>query len=644
MPKTISQLTNAQTAETIEKTAQFAVEQNELSANMTLEELLGAKYADYVVASSDTIDWTEGAQQLYSTTSPTKTLSFTAPARPEIHMLVLHVLNMSTTGLAITWPATVKWGRHWREPSQVRTDITTYVFHYSNTLASYICIGTSTSTAVDGSVDVRDYGAVGNGTTDDTAAIQAAINTGKNVYFPHGRYLVSDTLEVTDNYQSLFADGQSGRILCSITDGTSCIKVNGADHVSIRGIRIIENGGAAIKNFIGIEFTGSLSWHLDNTYVMYAATAYKFTNSWSGTGVNVWANYTTLGLSATNLNNVRLDMHIENAAQAFAISGAEGTTMKLLTQGTSRTSASTLDNADSFTIEKWYLENNASDPSSTPELTIGGSTICHDVSISLQAAYNTSITCEVIALDDVDGVSISGNISKAAYRDYVTTTSSTKNLSLNLIDSGTTAKQTTVPASVSLITPVNFHPDPYFWSAIPSTTGASNAIASEETTIVCPWTTRSLKVTQNGGNYNVVAHQFDFSTYADMAVMKGLLIGAATWIYVPDSGFYTMNAAGPEFILGSNGTGAANSSQSANGGTSNSVLWKIGDWALIVVQCTVPADATYVKLWYYANNTATAATANTYCYFGSTLIWIGGKSLTRKIQNGLLSHHSSVWS
>lgn len=41
------------------------------------------------------------------------------------------------------------------------------------------------------SVSVKDFGAVGDGVTDDTAAIQAATNTEKCVYFPEGIYITS---------------------------------------------------------------------------------------------------------------------------------------------------------------------------------------------------------------------------------------------------------------------------------------------------------------------------------------------------------------------------------------------------------------------------------------------------------------------
>jgi len=49
--------------------------------------------------------------------------------------------------------------------------------------------------------NVRNYGATGDGTTDDTAAIQAAVNAARAVkaplvYLPHGTYRVKDTIQL----------------------------------------------------------------------------------------------------------------------------------------------------------------------------------------------------------------------------------------------------------------------------------------------------------------------------------------------------------------------------------------------------------------------------------------------------------------
>jgi hypothetical protein len=70
--------------------------------------------------------------------------------------------------------------------------------------------GASTGTVVDNRdwlkvygnlniVNVKDYGAKGDGTTDDTYAIQSALNSGKSVYFPKGTYIVSSGLQTTNN-------------------------------------------------------------------------------------------------------------------------------------------------------------------------------------------------------------------------------------------------------------------------------------------------------------------------------------------------------------------------------------------------------------------------------------------------------------
>ena len=60
-------------------------------------------------------------------------------------------------------------------------------------------------------VSVTDFGAKGDGTTDDTAAIQAAINSGVgSVYFPTGTYIVSGITLVSN--QKLYGNGSSSII------------------------------------------------------------------------------------------------------------------------------------------------------------------------------------------------------------------------------------------------------------------------------------------------------------------------------------------------------------------------------------------------------------------------------------------------
>jgi len=94
------------------------------------------------------------------------------------------------------------------------------------------------------SVSVKDFGAVGDGTTDDTAAIQAAINsltTGGNVYIPTGTYKITATLTDDKN-----APTSSGMPITLIGSGASEVAGEGT---------IIQTTGA----MVGIIFDGNRS-------------------------------------------------------------------------------------------------------------------------------------------------------------------------------------------------------------------------------------------------------------------------------------------------------------------------------------------------------------------------------------------------
>ena len=56
--------------------------------------------------------------------------------------------------------------------------------------------------------NVKDYGAKGDGLTDDTTAILQAMSENRTIYFPNGTYLVSDTLQWADD-RRLLLQGES---------------------------------------------------------------------------------------------------------------------------------------------------------------------------------------------------------------------------------------------------------------------------------------------------------------------------------------------------------------------------------------------------------------------------------------------------
>jgi hypothetical protein len=69
-------------------------------------------------------------------------------------------------------------------------------------------------------ISVKNYGAVGDGTTDDTAAIQAAINSANgnvSIYFPSGTYLVTSTITFAYDRYTVHGDAINSKILFTPT-------------------------------------------------------------------------------------------------------------------------------------------------------------------------------------------------------------------------------------------------------------------------------------------------------------------------------------------------------------------------------------------------------------------------------------------
>jgi hypothetical protein len=62
---------------------------------------------------------------------------------------------------------------------------------------------------------VKDYGALGDGTTDDTAAINAAIAANLTVYFPEGVYRVIDRIRITNSGQRIYGAGTENTFILS---------------------------------------------------------------------------------------------------------------------------------------------------------------------------------------------------------------------------------------------------------------------------------------------------------------------------------------------------------------------------------------------------------------------------------------------
>ena len=170
-------------------------------------------------------------------------------------------------------------------------------------------------------VSVKDFGAVGNGTTDDTAAIQAAIAyaTTKNIFFPAGTYLTSQPLVFT---QPVFLYGETNTTTIKLTATAAyVIEINGSGTGSswiygseINNLLLNGNGfatdGLYIKNVINATF--------NNIQVTNVTTA-GLHLGWAQ--LCVFNNYICSGnvsvFTTTPVNGILIDASSSSSANTF---------------------------------------------------------------------------------------------------------------------------------------------------------------------------------------------------------------------------------------------------------------------------------------------------------------------------------------
>lgn len=112
--------------------------------------------------------------------------------------------------------------------------------------------------------DVRSYGAKGDGSNDDTAEIQAALDAGGRVFFPPGDYKVTDTLEISESDTHI--EGFGARIFHETATESDVIYAEGLSNISIRGIEV--DGRKSLKSPSGSsEARGIHMYGIDNLLI-----------------------------------------------------------------------------------------------------------------------------------------------------------------------------------------------------------------------------------------------------------------------------------------------------------------------------------------------------------------------------------------
>lgn len=216
-------------------------------------------------------------------------------------------------------------------------------FIYRGTTATGTSTKRSFETRFADEINVKDFGAVGNGTTDDTAAIQAAITAAgtiksPKVVIPSGEYLVSDTitfnlpdgstLECVGTFKSSVSNkaaiivgraGENGafytvnglkvfRSVGSDTTGTSIgiVLLNLiASKVEIQECYFFRYGVKAFGDGLGFSYNniylGAIRDNRDNLTLTSSAGGYCNECNWFGGTFNHSSSYSTV-VTTTHIN------------------------------------------------------------------------------------------------------------------------------------------------------------------------------------------------------------------------------------------------------------------------------------------------------------------------------------------------------
>jgi hypothetical protein len=194
-------------------------------------------------------------------------------------------------------------------------------------------------------VNVKDYGAVGAGFVDDTAAIQRALNymatNGGRLYFPQGYYTISSQLVVSNGFYNsiqpvgeftegpgsaeIFGDGQGLSIIYQSTSGAHALVITNAWMLYLHDLSFATSGtlgtNSAATNSCGLLTYASGAGAFLNNNLIQNVAFYRWGNGYRGcmedtkfdtcqfedNWVSLWEDPTT-GVNGANgeINNIQI--------------------------------------------------------------------------------------------------------------------------------------------------------------------------------------------------------------------------------------------------------------------------------------------------------------------------------------------------
>jgi len=174
-------------------------------------------------------------------------------------------------------------------------------------------------------VSVKDFGAVGNGTTDDTAAIQAAINenNGNVIYFPSsvGGYKITSTLTLTNHTGTELFFSNSGKITANLSGSNYAIEFLNCQYCKLTNAYIYTNKNGVNIN-IGATNNSSYNQIKSSVIVNNGTLSATPPSMASLPSKSIGVNFSSPGVGYGNYYNLISDSKISNFATGIYFQNA----------------------------------------------------------------------------------------------------------------------------------------------------------------------------------------------------------------------------------------------------------------------------------------------------------------------------------
>lgn len=181
-------------------------------------------------------------------------------------------------------------------------------------------------------VSVKDFGAVGDGVTDDAAAFIAARATGKRVYAPTGTYKLNQAVTSSGDL-ILEGDGPSTVLdfTGTVTGGNYALDANGT------ATQIEELSGTQNVGSTTVTFVSAPSLSVGDVFVIYNPTA----SSWSGFRpeyrAGEWCEVESIAGNVVTLRNSLYDTYAAADVDVYKITGPKVVLRNFAIRGTTVT-------------------------------------------------------------------------------------------------------------------------------------------------------------------------------------------------------------------------------------------------------------------------------------------------------------------